>query len=67
MALDLGARRAFAVVIENQIVFFAMGHDSPRNGSSAIRSFFTARKTLCLAALMPRPSVLLISSIDRPS
>jgi len=31
-----------------------------------MRSFFTARNTLCFAALMQRPSVLLISSIDRP-
>jgi hypothetical protein len=36
-------------------------------GASAARSFRTARKTLCLAALVLSPRVLLISAIDRPS
>ena len=37
------------------------------NGASEMRSFFTARNTLCFAALVPSPSVRLISSIERPS
>ena len=60
---------AFAVVVEREFVFGEMvRHDSwLRSGASATRSFFTARNTLCLAALVPSPSVALISSIDRPS
>jgi hypothetical protein len=44
-----------------------MGHDSLRNGASASRSFLTARNTLCFAALVLTPSVLLISSMLWPS
>src|SRR5882762_9883918 len=59
----------FAVVIEGEVFVRAvMRHDSwLRSGASARRSFLTARNTLCFAALVPNPSVALISSIDRPS
>ena len=51
------AAAAFAVVVEREIVFRIMrgAHDSwLLSGASAMRSFFTARNTLCLAALVPR-------------
>ena len=69
VSLDVVTPAAFAVVVQGQLVFGAMvRHDSwLRSGASATRSFFTARNTLCLAALVPNPSVALISSIDRPS
>ena len=67
MDLDVGAAPALVVVVEDQVLFGVVLHDSPRNGSSAVRSFRTARKTLCFVALAPSPSVLPISAIDRPS
>src|SRR5262249_27459295 len=67
MLLDVGAARALLVVIEDQIFFAVVLHDSPLSGSSATRSLRTARNTLCLVALVPRPSALPISAIDRPS
>src|SRR5262245_59757750 len=64
---DVRAAAALAVVMEDQILFGVVLHDSPRSGSRAVRSFRTARKTLCFVALVPSPSVLPISAIDRPS
>src|SRR6185312_6534012 len=56
MTLDRRAPWSVAVVIQRQLVVGAMRHSwLLRSGSSATRSFFTARKTLCLAALVPRP------------
>ena len=68
MVLDVGAAARFAVVVEDEIVFVVVRHAwRLRTGSSATLSFFTALNTLCFAALVPRPSARLISSIDRPS
>src|SRR5262249_23927024 len=66
--LDVRAPTPFAIVVERQVVFGVVLHDSTlRSGASATRSFFTARNTLCFAALVPSPSAAEISSIDRPS
>ena len=67
--LDVVPPAPLAVVIERELFVGAMlRHDSwLRSGASARRSFLTARNTLCFAALVPNPSVALISSIDRPS
>src|SRR5262249_56046222 len=50
MDVDVFAAAALVVVMEDQIFFGVVLHDSPRSGSSADRSFRTARKTLCLVA-----------------
>ncbi len=47
-------RAALLVVVEDQVVFGVVLHDSPRSGSSAVRSFRTARKTLCFVALVAK-------------
>ena len=60
----LGAGR-LAVEVQREFVFGIVRHD--RKGLSATRSFFTARKTLCLAALVFRSNVFEISAIVRPS
>ena len=66
--LDLRGPPRFAVVVQRQVVVGVMLHDvALRSGSRAARSLRTARNTLCFAALVPRPSVRLISSIERPS
>src|SRR5713226_1087928 len=68
--------RGFAIVIRNQFFLFRMFHSSvpivlacPRcstNGSSALRSFCTERKTVFLAALVLDLSASAISSIPEP-
>ena len=70
MALEEACIRPdqLAVVVEHQLVFVWVAHDDVvTNGSSAARIFRTARKMLCLVALVRRLSVCPISSIDMPS
>src|SRR4029450_13148075 len=56
-----------AVVVQNQRLFAVVLHVSLRSGSRATRSLGTGRDPPCLGAAVPRPSILPISSIDRPS
>src|SRR4051812_26917378 len=59
--------RCLAVMLQDEIVVRTMGHASLRSGSSASRSFRTARNTACLAALCWTPSASPMSSMLFPS
>src|SRR5580658_4358713 len=63
-----GRAVAFAVVIQDELFFGQVIHDAElTKGSSARRSFWTARKMLCLAALGCTPRVRPMSSMHMPS
>src|SRR4029079_775846 len=55
------------VVMQDQLVVGEVIHWLTPCAASARRSFRTARKMCCLAALFPMPTVSEISAIDRPS
>src|SRR5687768_8546962 len=55
------------VVMQDQFVVGEVVHWLTPCAASARRSFRTARKMCCLAALFPMPTVSEISAIDRPS
>src|ERR1039458_8177533 len=68
MRADRRRAVAFAVVIQNELFFGQVIHDAElTKGSSARRSFWTARKMLCLAALGCTPRVRPMSSMHMPS
>src|SRR5436305_7637465 len=67
--MPLGFERiGLAVIVQDQLFFGQMIHLAvPTRGSSALRNFFTARNTLCRAAVGWHPSTRLTSSMHIPS
>src|SRR5207248_8602422 len=57
----------FVVVFQDHFVFSQVVHRDATSGSRLMRSFFTARNIVFLAAFSFTFKVLLISSIERPS